>query len=185
MGMFDTLVIDPPLKCDRCGALISETQTKVFGNLLKTYKIGDVVDTSEVKTGIIEERLYCPACGNSQQKVFITIWHSLITGVYLDPMDAEAKVLSIDRADILNHLIVHQSAYDELLRRYINLYHTIEGYREFIVSSADKNKEWDPGIRFLSTRISEFIKEDDPLEAILDSFKPLRSEEYEGEMSDE
>jgi len=185
MGMFDTLVIEPPLGCSRCNFLIAETQTKVFGNLLKTYKTGDVVDTSEVKTGIIEEHLYCPSCGNSQQKIFITIWHSLITGIYLDPMDAEAKVLSIDRADILNHLISHQSAYDELLRRYINLYHTIEGYREFMKADSGKNKEWDPGIRFLSTRISEFIKEDDPLEAILNSFKPLKSEEYEGERSEE
>ena len=142
------------------------------------------VNLAEVKTGIIEEHLYCPNCGASSQNIFITIWHSLITGIYLESTEAEAKLLSIDRADILNHLMTHQRSYEELLRRYLNLYHTIEGYHEYITASAT-GREWDPGIRFLSTRVSEFVKSKDPLFAILESFKPLRTEEYEEEVSDE
>jgi len=182
--MFDTIFLYPPIHCTQCQTLIGETQTKVFGNLLKNYKIGDMVETSEVKTGIIEEHLYCPNCGASSQNIFITIWHSLITGIYLESTEAEAKLLSIDRADILNHLMTHQRSYEELLRRYLNLYHTIEGYHEYITASAT-GREWDPGIRFLSTRVSEFVKSKDPLFAILESFKPLRTEEYEEEVSDE
>lgn len=184
MGMFDTITLKPTLECNQCGQTITETQTKVFGNLLRIYKVGDVVETSDVKTGIIEEPLYCPACGNSSQRIFITIWHSLITGIYPTNELAESKLLSIDRADILNYLMEHQKAYLELLHRYTTFYRTVEGYQDFIQTKA-KGEKWDPGIRFLSTRISEFVKAEDPLGAVLKAFVPLSNEDFEGEFSEE
>ncbi len=45
MGVFDTVIVDPPLLCERCGATI-EIQTKQFDPGMATYRIGSIISGS-------------------------------------------------------------------------------------------------------------------------------------------
>jgi len=43
MGTPDTLVLDPPVVCPVCGTSHNETQTHLLGDMLATWRIGDLV----------------------------------------------------------------------------------------------------------------------------------------------
>jgi len=178
MGMFDTLRLPSAHACAKCAHGLLEIQTKVFGNLLKVYQVGDVVDACDIKTGVLEESLYCPSCSNIDQRIYITLWHSLISGVYSSAVEAEAKLFSVDRADILNHLMRHQSNSQDLRRRYLDLFHTLEGYWEY-VQTIQSGNTWDPGVRYLSTPLPEVVKDANPLARILETFQPTNWEDFE------
>jgi len=176
MGMFDTLRLPKTYTCIHCGHQITEIQTSVFGNLLKTYQVGDVAEGSDVKIGVLEESVYCPSCSNIDQKLYITVWHSLISGVYLSQKDAEDNLLKVDRADILFFLMRHQTEIATLRRKYLELFHTVEGYREYS-KSITEGKTWDGGFRYLSTALPEVVKDPDPLKRILEMFRPTEAED--------
>ena len=108
MGMFDTVVFPEPISCARFGAAIPSTQTHELGEMLETYRVGDVAEAADVATGIVRERLYCQACRTFDQPIYLTLWHGLITGVYADEAEAERNLLAVDRADILHYLAQHQ-----------------------------------------------------------------------------
>jgi len=96
MGMFDTIVVKPALRCPRCEVEVTSLQTKEFGNVLETYSVGSVMTGCSVRTGIIEERMWCKACsdagGESEWRVYLVIWHSVLAAVECDFEIAERKL---------------------------------------------------------------------------------------------
>ena len=106
--MFDTLVFPEPIACVQCGTAIPSTQTKSLGSTLDTYGVGDVVSAEGFSTGVLAEQLYCEPCRKFDQKIYVTLWHGLITGFYTDEAEAERNLLAVDRADILYYLGEHQ-----------------------------------------------------------------------------
>ena len=109
MGIFDTVYFDRPRTCSQCGTSIGEVQTKVFDPGLREYRVGDVVYGSPVLSGVLREDLYCPHCNSSKEKIYFSIWHTLLIGVYDDQESAEERLNSVDRAELLEYLLHHQA----------------------------------------------------------------------------
>ncbi|MBN1835028.1 MAG: hypothetical protein JW820_04200 [Spirochaetales bacterium] len=150
MGMFDTIVFPAPIACRQCGAPIVSTQTKQFGCLLDTYRVGDVIPHSPVVLGVLEEELYCEPCKRFDQKVYLTLWHSLLVGVYQDRAEAEGCVASVDRAEILGHLVAHQTEERRLRRLLHGLLNTLHSYAEYLAAD-DKEAFLSAPFAFLGT----------------------------------
>ena len=124
-----------------------------------------------VLTGILEERLYCGNCRRSDQKVFITIWHCLITGVFADQDEAERRLLEVDRADILNHLIRHQKEEKRLQRLLHSALSVVSEYAEYAKA---EDKEAFFSRPFAAIGLSGFKEQlhlEDPLAGIVTHFR--------------
>lgn len=98
------------IDCAQCGTAIPSTQTKSLDSTLDTYRVGDVVSAEGITTGVLTEELYCEPCRKFDQKIYMTLWHGLITGFYTDEAEAERKLLAVDRADILYYLGQHSAS---------------------------------------------------------------------------
>jgi len=167
MSLFDTIVFPRPFACAGCGTLLESTQSHELGETLDTYRVGDVVAACPVVTGVLEERLYCGACRGVEQRVYITIWHSLITGVYQSEPEAEANLLEVDRADILNYLIAHQKEERRLERLLRSALGLVSDYADYL-KAPDKGKFLNQplGGIFLG-RLKEHLSAEEPLASIV------------------
>lgn len=79
-------------------------------------KIGSVLPGSAVRSGSIEERLFCSACWKRRRAtgdtsevapdppVYLVIWHSILAGVEQDLAKAEARLAAVDRLDLIGWL---------------------------------------------------------------------------------
>jgi hypothetical protein len=171
MGMFDTIVFPAPIACPGCGAPVPSTQSKDLGQALATYRVGDVVAECPVVTGILEETLWCDACRASDHKVYFTIWHSLITGVYRNREEAEARLLAVDRADILNHLMVHQRERWRLRRSLGSLVSLLGTYAEYLAAD-DKAAFLEKPFGGISRwELKDHLGEKDPLASIVAKYR--------------
>jgi hypothetical protein len=167
MGMFDAIVFPRPIACAGCGAPIESTQSHELGQTLDTYRVGDAVEACPIATGVLEERLYCHACKGVEQRVYFTIWHSLLTGVYGSQEEAEAHLFGVDRADILNYLIAHQKEERRLgglLRSALGL---VSDYAEYL-EAPDKAEFLDEPLGgILHLGLKDHLKSEYPLSSIV------------------
>ncbi len=163
--MFDTLVFPEPIACVQCGTAIPSTQTKSLGSTLDTYRVGDMVSAEGFSTGVLAEQLYCEPCRKFDQKIYLTLWHGLITGFYTDEAEAERNLLAVDRADILYYLGEHQRE-----RRRVSslLYHALAVVESYADYAASDDKE-----AFLNKPFGFMVRAD--LKEHLDAADPLKS----------
>ena len=133
--MFDTIVFPAPIACRECAHPIASTQTKQFGCILDTYRVGDVIPHSPIVLGVLEEELYCESCRRFDQKVYLTLWHSLLIGVFHERAEAAHRLASVDRAEILGHLIAHQTERRRLRTLLNGLVNTLQSYADYLVAS--------------------------------------------------
>ena len=168
--MFDTLVFPEPIACVQCGTAVPSTQTKSLGSTLDTYRVGDVVSADGITTGVLTEELYCEPCRKFDQKIYLTLWHGLITGFYTDEAEAERNLLAVDRADILYYLTEHQR---ECRRVRGLLSHALTAVKSYADYAASEDKE-----AFLNKPFGFLARSD--LKGHLDAADPLKSivEEY-------
>jgi hypothetical protein len=171
MGLFDTICFPSTIPCASCGAPVAATQTKQLGCSLVTYRIGDMVAECPVITGVLEERLSCERCPRSDQRIYVTLWHSLLTGVYRDRSEAEGRLMAVDRADILNHLIAHQGE-EQRLRRLLSAFlGTVSAYAEYL-EAADKEKYLsEPLNSLLRLELRDHLSAADPLSSIVEHYR--------------
>jgi hypothetical protein len=105
MGLFDTIHFSPPLQVPGWEAPVSETQTKLFGSRMAKYTVGSLLPETPVLIGVVEESLWCAPKeeGDSGQfhPVYFVIWHRILAGVYLDLAEAEARLRTVDRLDLI------------------------------------------------------------------------------------
>ncbi len=175
MGIFDTVYINPPCTCTSCGASIGEVQTKVFDPGLREYRVGDVVSGSPILNGIVREQLYCPRCNASNQDVFFAIWHTLLVGIHDSYRDAETRITSVDRAELLDYLHQHQ---EEALRwhdRFSRLYGELQNFHDFQSDSAPDSAERKDNPMYF--RIREYVDTPDPLGELIRANKPENPED--------
>ena len=172
MGLYDTLVLPSPIACKACGAAIASTQTKELGQSMSTYRVGDVVSWRPFATGVLTEELYCPQCHRFDQTIHVTIWHSLLTGFYPDLAQAEAELLQVDRADILNHLMGHQKRETEHRRTLHELIGVLEDYIGYL--KAPDKQDYLGGLWHL--HLKEYLDTPDPLAGIVGHYKARMGE---------
>ena len=168
--MFDTLVFPEPIDCVQCGKPVPSTQTKSLDSTLDTYRVGDVVSAEGITTGVLTEELYCEPCRRFDQKIYVTLWHGLITGFYTDEAEAERNLLAVDRADILYYLTRHQRE----RRRVTGLLHralaVVESYADY-ATSEDKEAFLNKPFGFLRSDLKGHLGAADPLKSIVEEYR--------------
>jgi uncharacterized protein YbaR (Trm112 family) len=180
MGLFDTVVFPAPVACPGCGTPLASVQSKELGQGLATYRVGDVVAECPIVTGILEQMLWCDACHAMDHKVYVTIWHSLLTGVYLDGTEAEARLLAVDRADILNHLVVHQRERWRLRRNLGTLLSLLEAYVGYLAADDKAAFLGAPLGGIGRWELKDHLGEKDPLASIVAKYRTEIGEDDSG-----
>lgn len=172
MGMFDTIHLPEPLQLPGCVKGVTEFQTKAFGCLLEDYTIGSVLSDSPVLIGVVPETAWCEPEKEEEKggfiPVYITVWHSILVGVYASPEEAEARLREVDRADLIAWLDEAQRQTRRWQRCFRGLVADIRELRERQQESNEDDKQ-DSRFRTLIHRLpDEILQGPDPLGAILD-----------------
>jgi len=185
MGIFDTLVLDPPLVCPRCGTMHESMQTKLFDSSMSTYRPGMIVPGCPVHSGILKDYLWC--CPTDEDEhgrldVWLIIWHGVFAGYELDSGAAERRLSSLDRLDLLGWLDRMQKDAQEWKNRYHTLYRDLSDWVEYRdLPEEEKSPPAETGeggaekiIRnLLYIRLTKEIRDDaDPLRRILEKNDP-------------
>ena len=187
MGLFDTIIVDPPLTCSRCGSEL-EIQTKHFDSIMLTYRIGSVLSGSPVLSGILPETVFCSECHRAgrehDDQIFLVVRHSILAGVERSEADAESRLTSIDRVDLIEWLDQAQRAEREARGRFWGLYRDVQMWHEHLQRDASEDQA--TAERTTSRALSglfrlpdEVLEADDPLAEILRRHKES-SPEHEG-----
>jgi hypothetical protein len=172
MGLFDILILGDSIKCPDCGIEINSVQTKVFENCLDTYEPGDITRGCSIRTGLISETLYCEKCrwpkGRDNGLVYIAIWHSIYIGIFISEDEAEERLRSIDRLDLIEWLDKAQTERELWHRRFNNVYQEISILSEY-EKAEDKEAFLSNTINLLSK--SELLEAEDPLDDLVKRHK--------------
>lgn len=186
MGLFDTFLFDTPVPCGHCGAEITSVQSKRFDCALDTYHSGDLVRDRALLLGIVQEDCFCDACkcGDAGTEVYIVIWHGVYAGAYPNRAEAEYRLASVDRLDLIHWLDRQQQSRDYWRRRYRALYADMEAWQRY--SDADDKQD------FLASRFGtmhsglvEYLKDKDPFGALVEAnrIKPGETGGEDGDLS--
>ncbi|HBE04684.1 MAG: hypothetical protein A2096_05435 [Spirochaetes bacterium GWF1_41_5] len=172
MGMFDTLIFKSFFTCEECNSEIKSTQTKQFENLLSTYTEGDFIHGAKIITGVIKEKLLCNNCSHSQQDIFISIWHSLFIGAYNNYNEAEKRIGSIEKTDLLDYIFFQQKRYVEFIKEYNSFYSLVYRFSEY----CEDKENYFKNMHFYFSRkeLEEYVKNDnvnETLKNILNDFQ--------------
>ena len=168
--MFDTLVFPEPIDCVQCGKPVPSTQTKSLDSTLDTYRVGDVVSAEGITTGVLTEELYCEPCRKFDQKIYVTLWHGLITGFYTDEAEAERNLLAVDRADILYYLTLHQRERRRITGLLYRALGAVESYADY-VASEDKEAFLNKPFGFARSDLKGHLGAADPLKSIVEEYR--------------
>lgn len=135
MGLFDTVIVDPPFLCDRCGATL-EIQTKEFDPGMSTYRIGSIISSSPVIAGVVKDSLFCSACHSAgrtaSDPLYFVIWHHILAGVERTEEAAVARLASVDRLDLIAWLDQAQRGEREWRQRFRRFYRDVELWHEHL-----------------------------------------------------
>jgi hypothetical protein len=174
MGLFDTIRFSPPLQVPGWKEPVSETQTKLFGSAMREYKVGTLLPESPALIGVVEETLWCAPEkeGDSGQTrvVYFAIWHRILAGVYLDAEEAEERLRTVDRLDLITWLDEAQRTARHWQTRHRRLLADLTAWHKHEKrverSTDEKESPWE---RLYFHLPEEILKSPDPLAAILES----------------
>mgnify|MGYP006276105873 FL=1 len=173
MGMFDTIILEPPLSCPTCGSPM-EIQTKLFDSLMQSYRIGGVISGSPVLYGVLTEEAFCWACSKAERQarteLFLVVWHTILAGVELSQEAAELRLAAVDRLDLIRWLDDAQKREEAWRRRLRSLYSDVSRWHEELERrNRPQEEETDRAgsIRRMLSLPDEILNADDPLAEIL------------------
>ena len=180
MGMFDTIRLGEPLVCPACGHAETTLQTHHFGETLDTYRVGMIVTHCPVLTGILVETFWCSACHHAdaagRPEVYLVIWHSILAGVTWKREEAEARLASVDRLDLVGWLDQAQREAAEWRRKYHGLRDDLARWHEYQGREPAQPEGAEPDVRSALRAFfmpdEDIRKAADPLAAILDRHPP-------------
>jgi hypothetical protein len=176
MGMFDTIIVDPPFECSRCGKNL-EIQTKHFASVMERYRVGWVVAHSPVLTGVVKDDVFCSDCHKAGREavddVFFVIWHSILAGVERSEAAAEARLGAVDRLDLIRWLDEAQRSETGWSQRFHSFYADVRKWHEHLAREAssaagEPESEADRWTSKLFRLPQEILESEDPLGKILE-----------------
>ena len=174
MGMFDTIHFAPPIEVPGWNQSVSEAQTKLFGSLMQDYTLGSLLPETPVLTGVVEDFLWCAPeeKGESGEThpVYFAIWHRILAGAYLTAEEAEERLRTVDRLDLITWLDQAQRGQRRWMGRYRSLFADVRAWQaQQAKAESDDASEDTPLTRLWMHRLPEEILEaPDPLAAILE-----------------
>ena len=142
MGMFDTVHFPRPIKCIVCGKEHTSTQMKSFENCLVNYRVGDIVDETEIISGIVEGKIYCDHketkdSQSSKQKVYFVIWHKILIDVIEKTVKAEEILSKFGIGDLY---FLYENMHDKKTN-FERKYHTLLTYFKILGNYIFLDKE--------------------------------------------
>jgi len=176
MGLFDTIHLQEPLVCPHCGAKESSLQTHELGDSMATYRVGSVLRMTPVLTGIVKESLWCSSCHKAGREkasspVYLVIWNSILAGVTQDLAQAETRLASVDRLDLIAWLDEAQRDSARWRRSYWDLFSDVEQWHRHQTEPEPDPENGEKRPTLLSHFLSlpdEILNAPDPLAAILE-----------------
>jgi hypothetical protein len=174
MGLFDTVFFDVPRACSNCGTKIDHVQTKHFDPILREYRVGDIITGSPVLTGVLQEELFCSGCNSFSDKIYFSIWHTVLLGIFNGPREAEERVREVDRAELIDYIDRHQREAETWHGRFSRLYGDLQNLHDY-QREPKKKGESRRDIRFF--RIRDLLEKEDPLGALIDAHRPVNPED--------
>ena len=188
MGLFDTILLDPPITCPTCDRRL-ELQTKHFEPAMITYRIGSIITGSPVLSGILTEDLFCYDCYKAERDhrvdVWLVVWHSILAGVERSEQAAEARLASVDRLDLIRWLDEAQRAERTWRSRFRGFYRDVSRWHEHLEHPEMDDEGEEPeqsrrrALRALFGVPKEILEAPDPLATILAEHNET-SEESDG-----
>ncbi|MEI6715875.1 MAG: hypothetical protein WCO60_19160 [Verrucomicrobiota bacterium] len=180
MGLFDTIHLHPnsPIACPACALEITEFQTKEFGKTLLEFRIGSLLRSCGILTGIIAQPFFCERCGHLDKSLYLVIWHSILVAVEIDLNRAEAKLAAVDRLNLIEFLDQAQQREDDWKDRFFKLYNELYNWHERLNRSEDTPQQ----LRLLMDRFrgvpEELLNSSDPLGEIINLHKPPQTHPF-------
>lgn len=172
MGMFDTLSLDPPVACPRCGKLHADTQTKHLSDTLTTWKVGQILRECPVTTGILREQVHCCRIGETNEwtkvEIFLVVWHGVYAGHGLSEDEAIAMLSRIDRLDLLTWLDKAQQETREWKARFRSLQRDVQEWVEEQKNPRAQRSKLEQAFGAFHALPDEILKDPDPLARILE-----------------
>lgn len=172
MGMFDTIHFEKLIPCPGCGTEISSLQTKEFENLMADYSVGNVLRGGSVLKGIVKEELWCEPCSHAKREsrhpIYLVVWNTILAGVETTEEDAEKRLASVDRLDLVGWLDEAQRSTSVWKRRFYGLLGDMEKWQEHL-EHQNKPPEDEKVARFRAIfKLSdEILNAEDPLKTLL------------------
>ena len=140
MGLYDTIKFPRPIKCVKCGKEHKSTQTKMFENLMLTYKVGDFLPRYII-TGVLVETIYCDHDKKQEssfdQEVYLAVWHNILIDVCESYEEAEKKV---NNFGIGNLFLLYRNLLNER-DKYKYKFHAIKNWIEKYLKYIKLSKE--------------------------------------------
>jgi len=127
MGLFDEVVLDPPVCCSTCGKAFSILQTHAFDDTLTRYRVGDCPGHAE-ELRVVRETVWCDQCrapNDQRTVVYLVIVRGILVAVEQD-LDAAQRRL---RAPSLEDLALW---YHDLYRRKTDCARSMHSHRRFL-----------------------------------------------------
>lgn len=171
MGLFDTVYFDPPLNVPGWADPVSETQTKHFGSSMQSYWVGSLMSETPVLLGIVEEFLWCSPKGDEPGRthtVYFVIWHRILAGVYLDLEEAEQRLRTVDRLDLIEWLDEAQKLGREWQDRFQSFLRDVSALRAHQTEDAPKSEKEAAFWQLINHLPDEVLESSDPLGAIFE-----------------
>ncbi len=165
MGLFDTIILDKEIECPVCKGKIASVQTKDFGSLLYTYRVGDCISHSD-DIRIAKEELYCSTCMKFPGKsAYIVVERGILTGTVETLAEAKSILgtLNIERLVPLYHSAYRKRVSQANARQ--RLLGFLDELCEWYEKELDK-KETEAPKRKIVLFKEEFEGIDNPLEAL-------------------
>jgi Zn finger protein HypA/HybF involved in hydrogenase expression len=179
MGMFDTFIFDAPIQCSECGAAIVSTQSKSFGSLLDTYRVGDVIRDCRIRIGVVEEQCWCAVCADRPNRretdAWIVVWHGIYAGACASCEAAEMRLSMVDRMTLLEWHGRQQEEKEVWHRRFRSLYADLEAWHRYLLAE-DKESFLKTPLGFLRSGLDKYLEEKDPLGALIAAHEPSKDD---------
>lgn len=180
MGLFDTIHFPEPLHVPGWKEPVASTQSKHFGSFMRDYTVGCLLPESPVLIGVVEEELWCAPeedGGEGQRHpVYLAIWHRIFAGAYLEAEQAEERLRTVDRLDLIAWLDQAQRASRGWRARYGRLYADVSAWHEHLTEPEPKDG-WAKHFRRFRSLPEDILQAPDPLKALLEKHRKEEAEE--------
>ena len=92
MGLFNEVVLDPPVCCPACSTFFSILQTHAFDDTLTRYRVGDCPGHAE-ELRVVRETVWCDQCCAPEEQrtvVYLVVVRGILVAVERD-LDASQR----------------------------------------------------------------------------------------------
>lgn len=133
MGLFDEVLLDPPVSCPACKGMISVVQTHAFDDTMSRYRVGDCPGHAE-EMRVVRQTVWCDRCRVEEEEravVYLVVLRGILVAVERDFEAAQRRLRSPSLEELAlwyHDLYRRKTALDRLLRSHHHFLEQILAY---------------------------------------------------------